>query len=254
MACFDTAFHHTMPEVARRLPIPAEYDRRGIRRYGFHGLSYQYLAGELRRAAGEAIAGGRVILAHLGNGSSLAALRAGRSIDTTMAFTPIAGVMMSTRSGDLDPGVPTYLGRNEGLSADEVEDVLSKRSGLLGVSGATSDMKALLRREASEPACKLAIDMFVYSIAKAVGALAVALGGVDALVFSGGIGEHAPAIRSRICAPLEFLGIEIDESRNANDAPLISPDARRVQVRVIPTDEELVIARAACRLLAEKVT
>jgi len=250
LACFDTAFHQTMPEIAKRLPIPAEYDARGIRRYGFHGLSYAYLISELRRVAGDSIADGRVVLAHLGNGSSLAALRNGRSIDTTMAFTPIAGVIMSTRSGDLDPGVATYLGRNEGLGADEVEDILSKRSGLLGISGVSADMQTLLEGEESDAACRLAVEMFVYSVAKAIGALAAALGGIDALVFSGGIGEHAAPVRARICERLDFLGIAMDAARNDANAPLIS--SARVEVRVIPTNEELVIARAAQQLLASR--
>lgn len=246
LACFDTAFHRTMPEIAQRLPIPAEYDARGIRRYGFHGLSYSYLIHELRRTSPE-VADGRVILAHLGNGSSLAALRNGKSIDTTMAFTPIAGVMMSTRSGDLDPGVVTYLGRYESLSADQVEEIVSKRSGLLGVSRKTADMKLLLDCEESDAACRLAVDMYAYSIGKSIGALAAALGGIDALVFSGGIGEHAPPIRARVSERLEFLGIQIDPRRNAANADVIS--SGRVEVRVIPTDEEIVIARAAAQLL-----
>ncbi|HJT18802.1 MAG TPA: hypothetical protein VJ853_15510, partial [Thermoanaerobaculia bacterium] len=221
----------------------------GIRRYGFHGLSYSYLIGELRRVAKE-IADGRVVLAHLGNGSSLAALRNGKSIDTTMAFTPIAGVMMSTRSGDLDPGVATYLGRHRNLSADQIEEILSKRSGLLGVSGKSADMKTLLDAENADAACHLAVEMYTYSIAKAIGALAAALGGIDALVFSGGIGEHAPPVRARVCDRLDFLGIEIDAQQNAANAAMIS--SGRVQVRVIPTDEEIVIARAASQRLGVK--
>jgi len=248
-ACFDTAFHQTMPELARRLPIPVSYEARGIRRYGFHGLSYAYLSEELRRVAPRE-ASGRVVLAHLGNGSSLAAVVDGRSIDTTMAFTPIGGVVMGTRSGDLDPGVVTYLGRTEGLSPDAIEDVLSKQSGLLGLSGATSDMRALLAREAHDVACRLAVDAYVYSVTKAIGALAAAMGGIDAVVFAGGIGEHAPAVRERICARLAFLGVTIDPQRNSDNQPLVSPPDGGVAVRVIPTDEERMIARAAHRLLA----
>jgi acetate kinase len=250
IACFDTAFHHTLPDVARRLPIPQRYDAQGIRRYGFHGLSYAYVIEELGRLAGEDAAASRVILAHLGNGSSLAALCGGRSIDTTMAFTPIGGVVMSTRSGDLDPGVVTFLGRSAGLSADELEDLLSRRSGLLGVSGGESDMRTLLAREGSDAACRLAVDMYVYSVRKAIGAFAAALGGLDVLVFSGGIGEHAPAVRARICDRLGFLGVELDRDRNDANRPIISSAAAAVAVRVIPTDEELMIARAVHRLLA----
>jgi acetate kinase len=244
IACFDTAFHHTLPEVAWRLPIAAEYEAQGIRRYGFHGLSYTFLMGELERIAGPAAAG-RIVLAHLGNGSSLAAVRNRESIDTTMAFTPIGGVVMSTRSGDLDPGVVTYLARSEQLSADALEDLLSHRSGLLGLSGSTGDMRALLEREATEPACRRAVEAFAYSVRKAIGALAAALGGIDTLVFSGGIGEHAPVVRERICDGLAFLGVQLDRDRNATNAPVISTPSRPVVVRVVPTDEELIIARAA---------
>jgi len=250
IACFDTAFHHTLPEVARRLPIPRDYDSRGVRRYGFHGLSYAFLIEELQRLEGAHRASGRVILAHLGNGSSLAALRNAQSVDTTMAFTPIGGVVMSTRSGDLDPGVVTYLGREEHLSPDDLEELLSRRSGLLGISGATSDMRTLLSREAGDDQCRLAISIYAYSVRKAIGALAAALGGVDVLVFSGGIGEHAPIVRARICDGLAFLGVEIDREQNDANGPIISSSAARVLVRVIPTDEELMIARAVYRLLA----
>jgi acetate kinase len=249
IACFDTAFHADLPEVARRLPIPRAYDAQGVRRYGFHGLSYTFLVQELERIAGPAAAAGRLILAHLGNGSSLAAVRDGRSLDTTMAFTPIGGVVMSTRSGDLDPGVVTYIARQERLSADEVEDLLSHRAGLLGISGVTGDMRALLEREPRDPSCRLAIAMYAYSIKKAIGALAASLGGLDTLVFSGGIGEHAPTLRARICDGLAFLGVQLDADRNASSAPVISTPAAGVVVRVIPTNEELMIARAVCTLL-----
>jgi acetate kinase len=249
IACFDTAFHRSMPAVARRLAIPAEYGARGIRRYGFHGLSYEYLVEACRRVASSEQADGRVILAHLGNGSSLAAVSAGRSVDTTMAFTPIGGVVMSTRSGDLDPGVVTYLARADRLTADEVEDLLSRRSGLLALSGETGDMRTLLEREASDPSCRLAIDIYVYGIVKAIGALIAVLGGLDLLVFSGGIGEHASVIRARICEAMSFAGIQLDRSLNDADAPRISSTDSRVAVHVIPTDEQMVIARAAYRLL-----
>ena len=250
VACFDTAFHHTLPEVARRLPIPHQYDERGIRRYGFHGLSYAYLVEELQRLAGVEAAHGRVILAHLGNGSSLAAVLNGRSIDTTMGFTPIGGVMMSSRSGDLDPGVVTYLGRTGGLGADEIESVLSTQSGLIGISQRTSDMRELLAHERDDPNARLAVESYAYAVRKAIGGFAVVLGGLDTLVFSGGIGEHAPAVRARICGGLEFLGIRIDSQANGSNADVISRADGTVVVRVIPTNEELMIARAAWRLLS----
>jgi acetate kinase len=251
MACFDTAFHHDLPEIARRLPIPRAYDDQGVRRYGFHGLSYAFLVEQLRRLAGSAAARGRLILAHLGNGSSLAAVRDGRSVDTTMAFTPIGGVVMSTRSGDLDPGVATYVAKSEGLTPDQIEDLLSHRAGLLGISGASGDMRELLAR-ASDPACQLAVAVYEYSIKKAIGALAAALGGLDTLVFSGGIGEHVSAVRAGICDGLEFLGVRLDPDLNAANAPIISAPAGRVVVRVIPTDEEVMIARAAYGLLGSR--
>jgi acetate kinase len=190
-----------------------------------------------------------MILAHLGSGSSLAAVNAGRSIDTTMAFTPIGGVVMSTRSGDLDPGVVTYLARADKLTADQVEDLLSRRSGLLAISGESGDMRRLLERETSDPSCRLAVDVYVYGIVKAIGAFIAALHGLDLLVFSGGIGEHAAVVRARICEALAFVGLQLDPSRNDANAALISSSASSVAVRVIPTDEELVIGRAAFRLL-----
>jgi acetate kinase len=249
IACFDTAFHADLPDVVRRLPIPDTYDALGVRRYGFHGLSYAFLLQELERIGGLDAARGRVILAHLGNGSSLAAVRDGRSIDTTMAFTPIGGVVMSTRSGDLDPGVVTYLARIEQASADHLEDLLSHRAGLLGISGTSGDMRTLLTSEMTDSRDHLAVMAYVYGIKKAIGALAAALGGLDTIVFSGGIGEHAPTVRSRVCDGLEFLGVQIDPDRNRSNAPVISAAAARIIVRVIPTDEELMIARATCRLL-----
>jgi acetate kinase len=249
VACFDTAFHADMPPVARRLPIPAVYDQRGVRRYGFHGLSYAFLLQRLEQVAGPEAADGRVILAHLGNGSSLAAVREKRSVDTTMAFTPLGGVVMSTRSGDLDPGVMTYLARSEQLSADQLEHLLSHDAGLLGISGSTGDLRLLLEREASDDACRLAVAAYVYGIKKAVGSLSAVLGGIDTLVFSGGIGEHAAVIRTRVCDGLDHLGIRVDHVANGTHATVISSSASRVKVLVIPTDEELMIARAAHRLL-----
>jgi acetate kinase len=249
VACFDTGFHADLPEVARRLPVPLAYEAQGVRRYGFHGLSYAFLVQELSRIAGPAVAAGKLVLAHLGSGSSLAAVHNGRSLDTTMGFTPIGGVVMSTRSGDLDPGVVTYIARHEERSADQVEDLLSHRAGLLGISGISGDMRVLLDREPHDPACQLATAMYVYAIKKAIGALASVLGGVETLVFSGGIGEHAPAIRARICDGLAFLGIQLDADGNAANAPIISTPSGRVVVRVIQTDEELMIARATYNLL-----
>jgi len=249
VACFDTAFHADLPDVARCLPIPYAYAADGVRRYGFHGLSYMFLVRELERLAGSAVAEGRLVLAHLGNGSSLAAVRAKRSADTTMGMTPIGGVVMSTRSGDLDPGVVAYLARRDGLTADAVEDLLSHQSGLLGISGVSGDMRTLIEREAHDPRCRLAVDVYAYTIRKAIGGLAAALGGLDTLVFTGGIGEHAPAIRTRICEGLEFIGIRLDERQNGVDAPVISAERSSVVVRVIPTDEELTIARASYTML-----
>jgi acetate kinase len=249
VACFDTAFHGDLPAIARRLPIPAAYDVKGLRRYGFHGLSYAFLLEDLRRNAGAAAAEGHVVMAHLGNGSSLAAVQAGRCVDTSMGFTPIGGVVMSTRSGDLDPGVVTFITRSEGLDADQVEHLLSHRSGLLGISGVSGDMRDLLAREATDPASQLAVAIYCYEIKKRIGAYAAVLGGLDTLIFSGGIGEHAPVIRSRICRGLQFLGIELDESLNQHNAPVISHSHAAVTVRVIATDEELMIARAIHQVL-----
>jgi acetate kinase len=250
LACFDTAFHHDLPDVARTLPIPHQYRESGVRRYGFHGLSYAYLTQEIGQLAGPAAANARLVLAHLGNGSSLAAVRNGRSIDTSMGFTPLGGVIMSTRSGDLDPGLVTYLGRTERLDPNQLELILSQQSGLLAVSNATSDMRELLDREATDSACELAVAMYVYQIKKWIGSFTAALGGLDCLVFAGGIGEHSPAIRSRVCENLAFLGIELDEQANQRNAAVISSARAAVVVRVIPTNEELMIARAASRLLA----
>jgi len=250
VACFDTAFHQRMPDVARRLAIPASYDRRGVRRYGFHGLSYAFLIEELSRVAGPDAARGRVILAHLGNGSSLAAVQNGVSIDTTMGFTPIGGVVMSTRSGDLDPGVVTYIARTEHVSGNEIEEILSKRSGLVGLSGTTGDMRQLLARERDDEAARLAVGAFVYSVVKAVGAFTAILGGLETLVFAGGIGEHAAAVRARVCGALTYLGVALEPAANDAHASVISQDTSRVTVRVIPTDEELMIARATYRVVA----
>jgi acetate kinase len=252
VACFDTAFHAHMPRTSKLLPLPRRYEARGIRRYGFHGLSYTWLLEELARVAGESAARGRVILAHLGNGSSLAAVRDGVSVDTTMAFTPNAGVPMGTRTGDLDPGLIVHLLRTEGLTADALDVMLWKESGLLGVSGTSADMRDLLSREASDVAAADAVALFVHCVRKAVGALATTIGGLDTLVFSAGIGEHAAPVRARICAGLAHLGIALDEARNAEHAPVVSTDASACTVRVIPTDEEAVIARETLRVLSKR--
>ena len=249
LACFDTAFHHTMPRVARLLPIPRRFDARGVQRYGFHGLSYAYLMEELARVAGANVALGRVILAHLGNGASLAAVQGGKSIDTSMGFTPTSGLPMSTRSGDLDPGLAPYLARTEQITAKQFYEMINHESGLLGVSEISSDMRDLLAQEAADVRAAEAVALFCYQAKKWLGAFAAALGGLDTLVFSAGIGENCPSIRARICDGLGFLGIELNEARNAESAPLISTDAGRVAVRVIRTDEELMIARSVCRML-----
>ncbi|MEQ1815504.1 MAG: acetate/propionate family kinase [Nitrosomonas sp.] len=249
VACFDTAFHHTMPRVAKLLPIPRRYDAQGFQRYGFHGLSYAYLMQELERLAGTQAANGRVILAHLGSGASLAAVRDGRSIDTTMGLTPAAGLMMSTRSGDIDPGLVSFLARSEQMTAEQFDRMINRESGLLGISETSSDMRDLLAREAEDVRAAEAVALFCYQTKKGVGAYAAALGGLDTLVFAGGIGENAPPIRSRICADLGFLGIELNELRNADHAQVISADTSRVVVRVIRTDEELMIARSVCHVL-----
>jgi acetate kinase len=248
VACFDTAFHHDMLRVAQQLPIPRCYDAAGIRRYGFHGLSYAYLMEELARLDGAA-AQGRVVLAHLGAGASMAAVRGGQCIDTTMGFTPTAGLVMASRTGDLDPGLLVYMIRNEGMNADQLEDLVNRRSGLAGVSEGNPDMRDLLARQASDPRAAEAVALFCYHARKWIGAMTAALGGLDALVFAGGIGENAAEVRSRICADLEFLGLRLDEVRNAANEPVISADGSAPVVRVIRTDEESMIARTVVRLL-----
>ena len=248
-ACFDTAFHQTMPRVAKLLPIPRRYDAKGIQRYGFHGLSYAYLMEELARLGDPAAKRGRVILAHLGNGASMAAVRDGKSIDTSMCFTPTAGLVMSTRSGDLDPGLAPYLARTEKMTTQQFYKMVNHESGLLGVSETSSDMRDLLNREKRDVRAAEAVALFCYQAKKWIGAYAAALGGLHTLVFAGGIGENAPVIRARICDGLDFLGIELDKSRNAKTAAVISRNSSRVTVRVIRTDEELMIARSVGRVL-----
>lgn len=249
VACFDTAFHHDMPRVARLLPIPRRYEAKGVRRYGFHGLSCEYLMTELARVAGAEAANGRVVLAHLGNGASVTAVRGGRSIDTSMSFTPTAGVPMSTRSGDLDPGLGLYLSRAENVTAQQFHEMVNHESGLLGVSEISSDMRELLSREAQDFRAAEAVALFCYQTKKWICALAGALEGLDTLIFSGGIGENAWEVRERICAGLEFLGVGFDAQQNAAGAEVISKKESKVAVRMIRTDEESIIAKTVCRVL-----
>jgi len=243
VVCFDTAFHRRMPEVAQRFALPREYVGAGVIRYGFHGLSYEYLLQELAGEADAVVAQGRVIMAHLGNGASMAALHQGVSRDTTMGMTPTGGLVMSTRSGDLDPGVILYLLQEQGLSPGQINDLLNRRAGLLGVSGISADMQDLLAQESRRPEAALAVALFCYQARKFLGALTAALGGLDTLVFTGGIGENSSVIRERLCRNLEFLGISLDADRNQANAPIISTAAGRVTVRVMQTNEELMIAR-----------
>jgi acetate kinase len=249
VACFDTAFHHDLPRVARLLPIPRRYEALGVRRYGFHGLSYEFLMGEVARLSGTKAAQGRIILAHLGNGASLAAVHDGKPVDTSMGFTPTAGVPMSTRSGDLDPGLVWYLARTEKMSAKQFNEMVNSQSGLLGMSETSSDMHDLLDLETEDVRAAEAIALFCYQVKKWIGAFAAALGGLDTLVFAGGIGENAPTVRARVCDGLGFLGIELEKNQNAANEGVISTAAGRVAVRVIRTDEELMIARTVCSVL-----
>jgi acetate kinase len=244
VACFDTAFHRSMPRLAQLLAIPRRLDAKGVQRYGFHGLSYAYLLAELARVGDPAALSGRVILAHLGNGASMCAVRDGKSIDTSMGFTPSAGLPMSTRSGDLDPGLVGYLARTEPMTAMQFQDMVNRESGLLGVSQISSDMRDLLAREANDVGAAEAVALFCYQAKKCIGSYAAALGGLDTLVFTAGIGENSAAIRARICEGLGFLGIELDERHNEAGAEVISAHASSVTVRVIRTDEELMIARS----------
>jgi len=247
VACFDTAFHRGQPAVAELVPLPKNIRETGVQRYGFHGLSYEYVALVLPETAPE-VARGRVIVAHLGSGASLCALRDGRSVDSSFGFTALDGLCMGTRPGALDPGVVLHLFQGLGLSAKEVETILYKKAGLLGISGKSNDMRDLLA--SSEPAAQLAVDYFVYQAAKQIGALAAVLGGIDGLVFTAGIGENSAEIRSRIAAACAWLGIELDEEANARRATRISTAKSRVSAWVVPTDEELMIARHTGRLLA----
>lgn len=249
IACFDTAFFHDLPRVARQLPIPRRYEAQGVRRYGFHGLSYAFLMGELERQAGTVSANSRVILAHLGSGASLAAVYLGKPMDTSMGFTPAAGVPMGTRSGDLDPGLAFYFSRTENMNPEQFNNMVNFQSGLLGISETSSDMRDLLDREAQDVRAAEAIALFCYQIRKCIGAFAAGLGGLDQLVFAGGVGEKSAQVRRRICDGLGFLGIDLNDTRNLRNASLISSDAGRVKVRVIPTNEELMIANSVAQFI-----
>ncbi|MEQ1654502.1 MAG: acetate/propionate family kinase, partial [Nitrospira sp.] len=251
IACFDTAFHRDMPRVARLLAIPRRYDKMGIQRYGFHGLSYAFLMKELSRIGKQGEAEGRVILAHLGNGASMTAVTGGKSIETTMGFTPTSGLPMSRRSGDLDPGLVSYLTRTEGLTVEQFHKMVNSESGLLGLSESSADIRDLLALEAHDQRAAEAVALFCYQAKKTIGALAAALGGVDTLVFSAGIGEHSPVVRARICEGLKFLGIAIDSTRNEENDAVISTEGGQVIVRVIHTDEEREMAQSVLSVLAK---
>lgn len=246
VACFDTSFHRGQSEVAQLVPLPPEIRDAGVQRYGFHGLSYEYIASALPSIASE-IATGRIVVAHLGSGASLCALKNGKSVDSTFSFTALDGLCMGTRPGALDPGVVLYLFQALGLSVNDVETILYKKSGLIGISGISSDMRVLLAN--SEPAARLAVDYFVYRAAKEIGAMTAALGGIDGLVFTAGIGENSPEIRQRICTASAWLGIDLDEDANAQKAQRISSPTSRLPVWVIPTNEELMIARHTANLI-----
>lgn len=248
MACFDTAFHRSMPRVARQVPLPRRLEGEGVTRYGFHGLSYEYIQGALDALDPESRTR-RTVIAHLGNGASMVAVRDGRSIDTTMGMTPTGGLMMGTRSGDLDPGTLVYLMRTIGLDAAALDALVNRESGLLGVSGISGDLRDVREAAANHAYAREALDLFCYQAKKHLGALTAVLGGLDRLVFTGGIGEHAATIRHDICADLGFLGIHLDDARNASHGPVISRDGGAVEVRVMPTNEDMMIARHVERML-----
>jgi acetate kinase len=248
VACFDTAFHSSLPQVARMYALPRHFYDQGIFRYGFHGLSYEYVMRELRALDAE-LADGRVIIAHLGSGASMVAVKQGKSIDTSMGFTPLEGLVMSTRSGDVDPGALLYLLVHDKLSAKEANKLLNQESGLLGVSGTTSDMKALLGAMQQDARAAEAVELFCYRVKKYIGAYTAVLGGLDALVFAGGIGERAPVVRMRACDGLGFLGIRLDTASNEASTAVISSRDSRVKVRVIKTDEDRMILRHVCSVL-----
>ncbi|MCK9345172.1 MAG: acetate/propionate family kinase [Candidatus Pacebacteria bacterium] len=247
VACFDTVFHHDMPRVAQTLPVPRRFEAQGVHRYGFHGLSCAYIMGELARVD-LMNAGGRVIIAHLGNGASITAVKEGKSVDTSMGFTPAGGIPMSTRMGDIDPGMLWYIMKSEVLTLDELNHLINHESGLLGVSETTSDMHDLLEKEASDIRANEAVGLFCYEAKKRIGAYAAALGGIDTLIFTGGMGENAPRIRKRICEGLQFLGVTLDDAANESNREMIGAQSAPVRVRVMHTNEELMIARIASDL------
>jgi acetate kinase len=251
VACFDTVFHTTIPAVAKTLAIPKSYYDEGVQRYGFHGISYSYLMQELRKQ-NEAEANGKVILAHLGSGASLAAVKDGECVDTSMGFTPAGGIPMSTRSGEIDPGVAWYL-MKKGMNAKAFNDLVNHQSGLLGISGISSDMQDLLRLEKENKNAALAIDIFCYQVKKYIGGYAAVLGSLNTLVFSGGIGEHSPGVRSKICDNLEFLGIELDEIKNMNNEAVIATETSKVKVHVIQTNEEEMIAKTTGEMYEKSI-
>ena len=251
VACFDTAFFHGLPAVAQTIAVPVEIRDSGVRRYGFHGLSYEYILGNFAAHEGEAAANGRVIIAHLGSGASLAAIKGGQPVDTTMGFTPASGIVMSTRTGDIDPGLIDYLLREKNMKPADISQLVYKQSGLLGISGTTADMYELLESRHDDALADLAVDLFCYTIKKTIGAYAAAMGGVDSLIFSAGIGERSAAIRRQITDGLEFLGIIIDDERNERGDRLISAEHSRVGVHVIPTHEDTMIAVKTIRLCKE---
>jgi acetate kinase len=249
IACFDTSFHTSMPSIAKMLSIPRRYYDMGIQRYGFHGLSYSYLMEELKSVAGEKAAQGKVILAHLGSGASLAAVKDGVSMDTSMGFTPTSGLMMGTRTGDLDPGVAWYLMRSEKLSPMQFNNLINSQSGMLGVSETSADMRELIRGQDMDSRAADAIALFCYQVKKWIGSFTTVLGGLDTLIFSGGIGENIPEVRARVCDGMNFLGIELDPTSNLKNNSIISTKSGKVCVRVIKTNEELMIARLVRNVL-----
>jgi acetate kinase len=251
LACFDTAFHHDLPLVSRRIAIPRKYEAAGVRRYGFHGLSFSSVMDQLR-ALGEDEWKGNIVLAHLGNGSSLAALRDGRCVDTSMCLTPAGGIPMGTRSGDIDPGLPDYLSRGTGMTPEAFNHMVNLESGLLGISETTADMQQLLDLQATDHRAAEAIEHFCYQVTKCIGAFAAALGGLGLLVFSGGIGENAPAIRRLVCERLGFSGIHLNEEQNQKNAGVISTGEGCCRVRIISADEEQVIADTVERYIATR--
>jgi acetate kinase len=246
VACLDTAFFKNLPTLAKLLPIPRRFFNAGVHRFGFHGLSYTYLMGELAKLDPQIASNGKVILAHLGSGASMAAVSAGKPIDTSMSFTPTAGLMMGTRCGDLDPGTVLHLMRNENLSIDQATQLLNEESGLLGVSETSADMRDLFSKRGTDARAAEAVDLFCYTARKYIGSYAAAMGGLDCIVFAGGIGEHSAEARAGICDRLQFLGVEIDAAKNSASAPVIS--SGRIPVRVIATDEEAMIARIVARI------